>query len=144
MGSVFRAFPLFEYYSTSRNFSFLMVYSVISMVTGQECKPPEFQGISMYLPFCSGGVTYNNACEAASQGSEPPVQGSCDQCEFPCFRKSFTPVCSADQSLFFPNECHAKCAGYEGVDLADCVLQYETVIPGKTKLPPNAPPLQGL
>ena len=90
------------------------------------------------------GVTYNNACEAKCGGTEPPTQGSCDKCEFPCFRQAFTPVCSADQQLFFPNKCHATCAGYGDADLADCALSRETVIPGKTKLPPNAPPLQGL
>ncbi len=63
--------------------------------------------------------------------------GSCDGCESKC-TPLFSPVCSADQSKLFANACHAKCAGLkeEGVDFVDCE-GINTVIPGKTKLPPN-------
>ena len=45
----------------------------------------------------------------------------------------FTPVCSLDGKTAFPNPCLAECAG---VNTKPCNA-LNTVIPGKTKLPPN-------
>ncbi len=104
------------------------------------CPPPKFQGREFYLPFCSEDEdgnrrTHHNLCGAIC--FDKYSKGSCDGCESRC-SAVFTPVCSADQERLYANPCHARRAGMEeeGVDFVDC-QGINTVIPGKSKLPPN-------
>merc|ERR1719187_914664 len=99
------------------------------------CNPPTFpptpQGRPLWLPHCVNGKSLN-FCDAVCSGEElsSSNQGSCEGCEAKC-GMVFTPVCSLDQQLIFPNRCQAHCAGVETVDCEGL----NTVIPGKTKLP---------
>ena len=64
------------------------------------------------------------------------VEGSCDSCEKKC-SPVFTPVCDNANNRLFANACHAKCAGVEEAEECSGV---RTIIPGKSKLPPNRVP----
>merc|ERR1711915_195182 len=59
-------------------------------------------------------------------------QGSCENCEEKC-GMVFLPVCSEDQETIYPNKCQAECAGVSPVTCKGL----QTVVPGKTKLPPT-------
>ena len=70
-------------------------------------------------------------------------KGSCDKCEMKC-NNIFLPTCSSQMAtgndnggIIFPNKCHAKCSG---IEFEDCKgLQFPSIIPGKSKLPPKLP-----
>merc|ERR1711963_108394 len=101
------------------------------------CQQPEFppgSGRALYLPHCVSGTSYNY-CEAVCTGQQVNAvnRGSCEGCEAKC-GMVFKPVCTKDQKLVYPNICQAKCAGVE--DTVDC-QGIESIIPGKTKLPPS-------
>merc|ERR1712203_232676 len=106
-----------------------------SLAACKACSPPTFpptpQGRPLWLPHCVNGKSLN-FCDAVCSGEEfsSSNQGSCEGCEAKC-GMVFTPVCSLDQQLIFPNRCQAQCAGVETVDCEGL----NTVIPGKTKLP---------
>merc|ERR1711913_15809 len=100
------------------------------------CIQPELppgSGRQLYLPHCVDGVTHNY-CDAICTGKQVSKenQGSCEGCEAKC-GMVFTPVCTLDGKLAFPNPCLASCAG---VQVGPCE-GLNSVIPGKTKLPPN-------
>merc|ERR1712106_1277443 len=106
------------------------------------CKAPTYppvQGLlgggplrELWLPYCLQGQTINY-CQAMCSGQQKDAtQGSCQGCEAKC-GMVFTPVCSEDQTMIYPNKCQAECSGVESVDCTEI----QTVIPGKTKLPPN-------
>merc|ERR1712210_220058 len=106
-----------------------------SLLACKACSPPAFpptpQGRPLWLPHCVNGKSLN-FCDAVCSGEQlsSENQGSCEGCEAKC-GMVFTPVCSLDQRLIFPNQCQAHCAGVETVDCKGL----NTVIPGKTKLP---------
>merc|ERR1740128_766559 len=99
------------------------------------CQPPTFPpgGRVLYLPHCVRGTSLNY-CQAVCTGEKISAtnQGSCENCETKC-GMVFLPVCSEDQEIIYPNKCRAECAG---VTPAPCT-GLQTVIPGKTKLPPS-------
>merc|ERR1712013_413433 len=98
------------------------------------CQPPTFPpgGRVLYLPHCVGGKSLNY-CDAVCTGEKisRTNQGSCERCEARC-GMVFLPVCSEDQETIYPNQCQAECAGVNPVPCTGL----QTVIPGKTKLPP--------
>ena len=135
--------------STSKMILLTLLF-VAATVSSQEttcnepCFVPKYQDIPLYLPFCYQDQTFNNVCEAKCKASETqgfPTKGSCNGCEKQCRNKPFVPKCTADQRLVFPTQCHANCAQ---IEVVDCKLRFQTVIPGKTKLPPGREPPIGL
>merc|ERR1712113_390361 len=113
--------------------------SCLTVVSGAcaRCQQPEFppgSGRALYLPHCVSGTSYNY-CDAVCTGQQVNAVNrcSCEGCEAKC-GMVFKPVCTKDQKLVYPNICQAKCAGVE--DTVHC-QGIESVIPGKTKLPPS-------
>ncbi|XP_023332019.1 uncharacterized protein LOC111704115 [Eurytemora carolleeae] len=94
---------------------------------------PPFNGIVLYLPHCVNNETYN-FCDAVCAGLQfgEPETGDCEGCSNDC-SAVFSPVCSLDQEIIYPNSCHAACAG---VQFKDCE-GVNTIIPGKSPLPPT-------
>jgi len=99
------------------------------------CQPPTFPpgGRVLYLPHCVNGKSLNY-CDAVCTGEKTSStnQGSCENCEAKC-GMVFLPVCSESQEIIYPNMCQAVCAGVTPVSCTGL----QTVIPGKTKLPPS-------
>merc|ERR1711892_1443353 len=99
------------------------------------CQPPTFPpgGRVLYLPHCVRGTSLNY-CQAVCSGEKISAtnQGSCENCETKC-GMVFLPVCSEDQEIIYASKCQAECAG---ASPAPCT-GLQTVIPGKTKLPPS-------
>merc|ERR1711971_520282 len=99
------------------------------------CQPPTFPpgGRVLYVPHCVQGKSLNY-CDAVCTGEKTSSsnQGSCENCETKC-GMVFLPVCSEDQEIIYANKCQAECAGVSPVPCTGL----QTVIPGKTKLPPS-------